>query len=158
MLSKVFKFFLYAFWIAVGFILYVQFRTIVVPSIADFKGDIKAEIESVAKSLPKYEKASGVTIKSLTYDDKYNLLFTIEFDKTLFQKLSAKEREVSFKEKRISNSLCNNELIRYVINNNGSVKANLRVKGYNLAKEETLHCLTDETIKKITTNAVDKPQ
>jgi hypothetical protein len=127
----------------------VQFRIYIAPNIADFKGDIKAEINAMKKQLPMKDESSGVTIKSLTYDDNLNLFFDVEFDKKLYQGLSKEEGQLRFNNARLSSSLCSNELVRYIINNKGTVKARLTVSEMSFNKIDTLICLSNDDIQKI---------
>jgi hypothetical protein len=149
MRKKLLKILIYTFATIVGFFLYVQFRIYIAPNIADFKGDIKAEINAMKKQLPMKDESSGVTIKSLTYDDNLNLFFDVEFDKKLYQGLSKEEGQLRFNNARLSSSLCSNELVRYIINNKGTVKARLTVSEMSFNKIDTLICLSNDDIQKI---------
>ena len=149
MKSKFTKYLIYAICTIVGFLLYVQFRTHLVPMLTNEKIDIEAEIKSMQSKLPMVLANSEITINKIEFSKENKLFFDIEFSKEPYEVLNEQDRLKKFNDTKLATSLCHNELVRYIVNNGGSFEAKMIVNAYNLHKVVKLNCLSDKQIREV---------
>lgn len=139
MKTNIIKYTLYTICVVLGFLLYVPFRQQVIPMLTQ-ASDIKSELESARSKLPAEDPDGNVIVRSLSYDEHYDVVFEVDFTATLFKDMNKEQRELAFQEKNINKSLCGNELVKLIFKNGGTVSANLHVLEYELNRHVVLKC------------------
>ncbi len=136
-LHKLGKYLLYFCYIVVGFICYVALREL---TASYFAPDLPTQLAELKASLPQKSPDGQVTISDVSFDQKNNVTFTIDFAPDNFVALTPQQQQAELAQRSFNTELCSNSLVQMIMEAKGTISANLQVKELNLYHHTVLDC------------------